>query len=92
MSENVSLKTNLVDVCVVVGVNEDTDLELLPESSSAGSNWMNNDGGWRFGPYKQFVVGVLTDTLAFFPHSSSKIKGELKNELQVIFVVPSVSC
>ena len=57
-------KSNLIDFCVVIGSNKDTNLEKLSCEGSQG-----------YGPYKQNVLAVLSENIAYFPESYHVIDG-----------------
>ncbi|XP_065664282.1 DENN domain-containing protein 3 isoform X2 [Hydra vulgaris] len=58
------MQKNLIDFCVIIGANIDTNLEKIP---------CENPG--EYGPYKQNVLAVLSANEAYFPESYNKIDG-----------------
>ena len=69
-----SLHNNLIDACVVVGMDEQTGLLPIPNASSRGekeSNFFDDE----LGPFQLNVLAVLTGTTAFFPCQQTEISG-----------------
>ena len=64
------LKNTLVDACVVIGVDNNTDL-----THSSGGPQLGDTKYEKYGPFKQYVLGVFTESLAYFPESFTKIEG-----------------
>lgn len=66
------LKNSLVDACVVVGINQDSELLHL-----TGGPELSDEDYSKYGPYKQHVLGVFTESLAYFPDVKTKIEGKI---------------
>ena len=64
------LRNTLVDACVVIGVDSNTEL-----CQTSGGPEIGDENSSRYGPYKQHVLGVLTESLAYFPESTSRVVG-----------------
>ena len=62
------LERTLVDTCVVVGVDQNVQLEPCrhPEFE---------DSPDRYGPYKQYILAVCNETLAYFPEAKTQVDG-----------------
>lgn len=74
------LKQTLVDACVVIGVDNNTDLTHATDGPPLGDEQYE-----KYGPFKQHVLGVFTESLAYFPESFTKVEGEpFYEESQVI--------
>jgi len=60
-----SLHNNLIDACVIVGMDEQTGLLPVPNASSRSEkeNCFVED---ELGPFQLNVLAVLTGTTAFF--------------------------
>ena len=65
------LKNTIVDTCVVVGNNQDTDLIHL-----SGGPHVDMEGYDKFGPYKQHVLSVFTEKVAYFPQATTTVEGK----------------
>ena len=59
------LKNTFVNTCVVVGINE--DVELVPSPNS-----IQEISGQKFGPYRQYLLGVFNESVAYFPESRTR--------------------
>lgn len=70
------LKNTLVDACVVIGVNNDTELIHLSGGPQIGGD--NTEKYKKYGPYKQHVLGVCTESVAFFPEATTRVEGTMK--------------
>jgi len=64
------LKNTLVDACVVIGVDHNTDL-----TPSFGGPKLGAKNSSKYGPFKQHVLAVFTESLAYFPESTTRIEG-----------------
>lgn len=60
------MKNKFVDTCVVVGINEDVDFVTAPNSSF-------EDSCYKYGPYRQYLLGAFNENVAYFPESRAKI-------------------
>ncbi|XP_066927993.1 DENN domain-containing protein 3-like [Clytia hemisphaerica] len=67
------LRNTLVDACVVIGVDHNTDLTR----TSPGSGTENSiSDKIKYGPFKQHVLAVFTESLAYFPETVTRVEGE----------------
>ena len=83
-----SLNNNLIDACVVVGMDEQTGLLPVPNPSSRSER----DGiglDDELGPYQLNVLAVLTGTTAFFPCQQTEISGNVSLSERIIRPVGS---
>ena len=69
-----SLHNNLIDACVIVGMDEQTGLLPVPNASSR-SEKENGFVEDELGPFQLNVLAVLTGTTAFFPYQQTEISG-----------------
>ena len=69
-----SLHNNLIDACVIVGMDEQTGLLPIPNASSR-SEKENGFVEDELGPFQLNVLAVLTGTTAFFPYQQTEISG-----------------
>ena len=66
------LRNTLADACVVLGVDNDTELIHLSGGPKIGTDDLKFD---KFGPYKQNVLAVFTETVAYFPEAHHQVEG-----------------
>ena len=71
------LRNTLIDACVVIGVDSNTEL-----CHTSGGPELGDENHLRYGPYKQHVLGVLTESLAYFPETTSQVEGMYKYQLK----------
>jgi len=64
------LRNTLVDACVVIGVDNNT--ELTP---CFGGPKLGAKNSSKYGPFKQHVLAVFTESLAYFSESTTRIEG-----------------
>lgn len=68
------MHNNLIDACVVVGMDEQTGLLPIPNAASRGereSIYAKDE----IGPFQLNVLAVLTGKTAFFPCQQTEISG-----------------
>ena len=86
-----TLQRSLAEACVVLGVNEDTELIHL-----TGGPELDSDGDYdQYGPFKQHVLGVFTESIAYFPEVQTKVEGMYSFNpfhANVPFLDPLTSC
>ena len=62
------LERSLVDTCVVVGVDQTVQLETCRNSEFQASPD-------KYGPYKQHILAVCNEALAYFPEAPTQVDG-----------------